>query len=618
MKIAKGVLMAGFASRWFKRPLRAQLRGVAAAAAMLCTVCAAHAQTQTPVPAAAPASSPGAETPRNSALDTPLIYQLLVGEILLRSGQAGDAYQLYLDASRRLRDEGLFRRTVEIALQARAGDQALQAARAWRQALPQSGEALRFELQLLLALHRGNEVTEPLRTLLERSPEAERPGLIAALPRLLQRQDQPRETAQMLDNLLKPYVARPDTRTISRVAQGSAWQAAGEAQRALSLAEQAAADDPKSPAPALLALELLPRQVAADALIRRYLEQPQAEPAVRLAYARTLGSMQRYGEAVQQVELVTQAKPDLAPPFLMLGALRLELREPARAEAALQRYLQLVREQGASASEEGEDEPADEARQRGVTQAQLLLAQAAEQRGDVAQAERWLAGIDDPQRLVEVQARRAQLLAHQGRVDEGRALLHALPERSEEEARAKLMAEVQWLRELKRWDETHKLLAAGNQRFSADPDLLYEQAMAAEKLDRVDEMERLLRQVIALKPDHQHAYNALGYSLAERNQRLPEARQLIAKALELAPGDPFIIDSLGWVEFRLGNTQEALRLLQQAYAARPDIEIAAHLGEVLWTLGRRDEALRVWREARGRDGGNELLRATLARLKVDL
>jgi tetratricopeptide (TPR) repeat protein len=110
----------------------------------------------------------------------------------------------------------------------------------------------------------------------------------------------------------------------------------------------------------------------------------------------------------------------------------------------------------------------------------------------------------------------------------------------------------------------------------------------------------------------------LGYSLAERNQRLPEARELINKALEMAPGDPFIIDSLGWVEFRLGNTQEALRLLQQAYAARPDIEIAAHLGEVLWTLARRDEALRVWREARGRDGSNELLRSTLARLKVDL
>ncbi|WP_298235567.1 tetratricopeptide repeat protein [uncultured Azohydromonas sp.] len=598
--------MAGLVLRWFPRPQRAQLRRAAVTAA-LCTAFAAQAQ--------APLAP---EVPQNSALDAPLLYQLLYGELSLRNGQAGDAYQIILDAARRTREESLFRRAVEIALQGRAGDQALQAARAWRQALPQSGDALRFELQLLLALHRGNEVAEPLRTLLERSPEAERPGLIAALPRLLQRQDEPRQTAQLLETLLKPYLAKPETRTASRVALGSAWLLADNGPRALELAQQAANDDPNSAAPALLALDLLPRQVVADALVRRYLEQPQAEPGVRLAYARTLGTMQRYGEAVQQVELVTQSKPELAPPWLMLGALRLELRESARAEAALQRYLELVRDKGANASEEGEEEAPDEARQRGVTQAQLLLAQAAEQRGDVAQAERWLSGIDDPQRLVEVQSRRALLLAHQGRIEEGRALLHALPERSEEEARTKLLAEVQWLRELKRWDETYMLLARANQRFSADPDLLYEQAMAAEKLDRMDEMERLLRQVIALKPDHQHAYNALGYSLAERNLRLPEARELISKALEMAPGDPFIIDSLGWVEFRLGRREEALQLLQQAYAARPDIEIAAHLGEVLWTLGRRDEALRVWREARGRDGSNELLRATLARLKVDL
>ncbi|WP_157266052.1 tetratricopeptide repeat protein [Azohydromonas aeria] len=614
--------MAGLAPQWwFRRPQGAQLRRVAVAAT-LGVACTVQAQTPRTAPAAPPAASaasaPAAEPPTHSKLDAQLLFQLLVGEMALRGGQAGDAYQLFLDAARRERDDALFRRAVEIALQARAGDQALQAARAWRQTLPQSGEALRFELQLLLALHRGNEVAEPLRTLLERSPEAERPGLIAALPRLLARQDEPAQTAQLLDMLLKPYTTRPDTRTASRVAQGSAWLAAGDVQRALALAEQAGADDPAAPGPAVLALELLPRQPAADALVQRYLAQPKSEPGVRLAYARTLGAMQRYGEAVTQVEQVTQAKPDLAPPYLMLGALRLELRESARAEAALQRYLQLVRDQGATAAEEGEEEAPDEARQRGITQAQLLLAQAAEQRGDMAQAERWLAGIDDPQRLVEVQARRALLLARQGRVEQGRSLLAALPERTEEESRAKLMAQVTWLRELKRWPEVYKALADANQRFSADPDLLYEQAMAAEKLDRMDDMERLLRQVIALKPDHQHAYNALGYSLAERNVRLAEARELIAKALSMAPGDPFIIDSLGWVEFRLGNTQEALRLLQQAYAARPDIEIAAHLGEVLWTLGRRDEARRVWSEARGRDGGNELLRATLARLKVDL
>ena len=140
-----------------------------------------------------------------------------------------------------------------------------------------------------------------------------------------------------------------------------------------------------------------------------------------------------------------------------------------------------------------------------------------------------------------------------------------------------------------------------NKAFPDDADLLYEQAMIDEKLDRVDEMERLLRRVIELKPDHQHAYNALGYSLAERNIRLPEARTLIQKALELSPGEPFITDSLGWVEYRLGNRDEAIRLLRDAYQARPDPEIAAHLGEVLWVAGQR------------RRGAPRLARGALAR-----
>jgi Flp pilus assembly protein TadD len=174
------------------------------------------------------------------------------------------------------------------------------------------------------------------------------------------------------------------------------------------------------------------------------------------------------------------------------------------------------------------------------------------------------------------------------------------------------------LRDVKRWSDAYTVLAGASERFPGDVDLIYEQAMVAEKLARTDEMERLLRRVMELKPDHQHAYNALGYSLAERNMRLPEARALILKALELAPGDPFITDSAGWVEFRLGNHAEALAYLRRAYAARPDTEIAAHLGEVLWVSGQREEALRVWREGRARDADNEVLRETLTRLRVRL
>jgi Flp pilus assembly protein TadD len=174
------------------------------------------------------------------------------------------------------------------------------------------------------------------------------------------------------------------------------------------------------------------------------------------------------------------------------------------------------------------------------------------------------------------------------------------------------------LRDAKLWSDANTVLAQANKKFPDDVDLIYEQSMMFEKLNKLADMERLLRRVIELKPDHQHAYNALGYSLAERNVRLPEARTLIRKALDLSPGEPSITDSLGWVEYRLGNRTEAVRLLREAYKGQPDAEIAAHLGEVLWVTGQTDEARRVWREARQRDAANDVLRETLARLRVDL
>jgi Flp pilus assembly protein TadD len=132
---------------------------------------------------------------------------------------------------------------------------------------------------------------------------------------------------------------------------------------------------------------------------------------------------------------------------------------------------------------------------------------------------------------------------------------------------------------------------------------------------KTDEMEALLRKIMAAKPDYHHAYNALGYSLADRNMRLPEARQLITKALVLAPNDPFIMDSLAWVEFRAGNSVEALRLLSAAFKARPDAEIAAHLGEVLWSTGQRDQASAIWKEGVTLNPGNETLLETMRRLR---
>ena len=575
-----------------------------------------------PAQPATPAAPPAQSKPPvvNSAIDAPLFYQLLIGEIELSAGQAGNAYQIMLDAARRTRDERLFRRATEIALQARAGDQALAATRAWRTARPESLEAIRLQLQILLSMNRLNELPEPIRALVAGTPAVERAAVIGSLPRFMQRAQDKRQAAQLLEDALQPYAGDVSTRVATQAAMGRMWLAAGDADLALRLARQALAEDPSSSAAMLLALELMPTRPEAESLVTSYLTSPKADPALRRAYAGTLVTTQRYADAITQIEMVTRQQPDLAAPWLTLGALQLELRQTQAAEQSLQHYVQLVQAQPAAArgddSDDGEDQGGASAPDQGLTQAWLLLAQAAEQRGDFATAEARLARVDNPQRALEVQTRRASLLARQGRVPQARELVRSTPERNPADARGKLLAEAQVLREVKLWSEAYAVLEAANQRFPNDADLLYEQAMMAEKIGQLDAMEAQLRRVMALKPDHAHAYNALGYSLADRNLRLNEAKALIERALQLTPGDPFVTDSLGWVEFRLGNRDEALRLLRQAYKARPDAEIGAHLGEVLWAMGQQDEARRIWAEASSRDAGNDVLRETLVRLKA--
>ncbi len=627
-------------------PCRTWGRKPRAAALLLALAGVVPALAQTPAaPALTPPASdaPATPPPVSSALDAPLFYQLLIGELELRQGQPGTAFEVILDAARRTRDEQLFRRAVEIALQGRAGDQALVAVRAWRLAQPLSTEALRTQLQILGAMNRVSDIAEPLRSLLALTPEGERGSLIAAIPRFLQRSPDAAQAARLIDELLEPYRRSPATRVAALVASGRAWALAGDTAQALTRVREAQQADAASPGPVLLALDLMAKSPEAAALVTAQMQGAGVDPAMRMAYARALMGNQRLVEAAAQLDQVTREHPELAPPYLSLGALQLELRHPAEAETALQRFLQLSAAEApaaaasaasaaaadsaadAAASDDEADETAeaagdnrDDSRTQGVIQAWLMLAQAAEQRGDYAAAESWLARIDDPRRALDVQTRRAGLLAAQGRVDEARELIRRAPERETGDARAKLLAEAAVLREVKRWDDAYEVLGRAVQRFPEDADLIYEQAMVAEKMNRVDDMERMLRQVIGLKPDNAHAHNALGYSLADRGQRLPEARDLIQRALDLSPGDPFITDSLGWVEFRLGNLAEATRLLRQAYASRPDVEIGAHLGEVLWMAGQRDEARRIWKESRARDAANDVLHETLKRLKVDL
>ncbi|MGA0569875.1 tetratricopeptide repeat protein [Variovorax sp. VNK109] len=576
-----------------------------AMAVMAACAMSAHAQnmqaqaTQSP-PAAATSGPPVA-----SAMDAELFYRLLLGEMSVRAGEPDAAFGLILDSARKTGDAALYERAVNIALQARAGESALQAARAWKDADPKSREANRYVLQILLALNRITETVDPLRAELANTPPAERSMALAVVPRYYTRASDRKLAATVVEQALAADLANPVTATSAWTAVGRMRMAAGDTAGAIQAATRGQAADPFAEGPAMLAIEMMdPKTPQAEPIIKRYLDGKPV-PELRMGYARALLDGQRYAEATAQLQIVTTEKPDFAEAWLVLGSLQAQDNQQDAAEASLKRYIVLA-----------QDVRGAEEKKRGLAQAYLALSQIAEKRKDYAAAEAWLSRIENAEDLLGARTRRASILAKQGKIDEARELIRTLPGRNAAEIRLRLLAEVQLLRDNKRYQDAYDLLSKAIATSPEDTDLLYDQATLAEKLGSLSEMERILRRVIAIKPEAHHAYNALGYSLADRNVRLDEARELIKKALEFAPNDPFITDSLGWVEFRAGNRAEALRILDTAFKARPDAEIAAHLGEVLWTMGQRDRALSIWREGLLLNSENETLQETLKRLRA--
>jgi tetratricopeptide (TPR) repeat protein len=213
--------------------------------------------------------------------------------------------------------------------------------------------------------------------------------------------------------------------------------------------------------------------------------------------------------------------------------------------------------------------------------------------------------------FVAAQARYALLLARRDGVDEARNYLHSLEVADDAQRVQLIQAEAHMLREVRDYEQSYQVLQSALDERPDHPALLYDVALAAEKTDRLDISESRLLQLIELRPESAQAYNALGYTLADRTERYDEAREYIVKALALEPDDPFILDSMGWVEYRLGNVEEGIRYLRRAYELQPDPEIAAHLGEVLWVKGEKDEARRIWRDIAEKHPDNETLQQAM-------
>ncbi len=568
---------------------------------------AGHSMATTPD--AAPA---GNDQPPDVDLTGALFYQLVAAEIALQRGDPGSAFATYLAVARQTRDARVARRATEVAIAGRAGAQALEAAQLWRELAPRSPDA-RQALALLLV--GGNRLAEAEPLLAAQLQEAARPAAdLAQMQRVLARADDRAAAFALLDRLAAPLLQQPAMEAEVRLTLAVGAHLAGLTQRAVTEARAALALRPNDARSAMTAAQLLARPGGAEdsagrglaiQLLEEFLRSNAEAAEVRVGYARLLLSDGKLDAARMQFELVLSQDNKQLDALYALGVLALDDKAPrARANDFFQRYLKAIEESGD--------------RSHDPDPAYLNLARIAEDERRFEEALQWLARVDDGPQLFAARLRQAIVLAKTQRVDEARKLLSATAAESDEQRVQLVIADGQVLREAHRHQEAYEVLAAAQDSSPDDTALLYDTAMAAERVGKFDEMERLLRRLMVLKPDEPHAFNALGYTLADRNVRLPEALELIGKALQLAPDDAYILDSMGWVHFRLGNFAKAREFLERAFALRPEAEVGAHLGEVQWAQGEHEAARRIWRQAHAGAPDNETLTATLARLQVRL
>jgi tetratricopeptide (TPR) repeat protein len=489
-----------------------------------------------------------------------------------------------------------------MAITAKQADDALAALRLWRQISPESDEAAQYYLGLVILTDKFAEAEPILRSRLAAMPPEARGLALFQTQQLLARVSDKDAAAAMLARLVAPYGNTLEAHIVlsqGAFARGNKAEAAREAKVALGM-------KPDSELAVLSLAQALDDDARVGALLKDFLDGYPNAQEVRAAYARVLVNRKDYAAARTEFLTLQKAQPDNPAHLYALGVLAIQMNQPKVAEQYLTRFVDVL---GASNSED-----------KDPSKVLVMLSQLAEERGDPKAALAWLdkVGTDDPKMNLAVQVRRAQLSAKQGDLPAARRILSGLNPTDPAEQVQLVGVEAQLLSDAGKQEEAYRLMEKAAAKNPKNPDLLYDFALMAEKAGHTEVMEKTLRRVMALAPENQQAYNALGYSLAERNVRLPEALQLIRKAQGMAPDDPFIMDSMGWVQYRMGNLDEAEAQLRRAYGLRPDADIAVHLGEVLWKKGQKDDAIALWRAAHAKDPRNDALRTTLVRFKQSL
>lgn len=536
-------------------------------------------------------------------LDSDLLYEILAADFAYKRGNYRQAFEGMMEAAQRTGDYRLAKWAAEMTVKEKKARDALDAVRLWHRLDPNPAEAERYLIGFLIIEDRHGELEALLSASLAKVSAGERGALIYQYQQLLLNGKDKEQAFKTMEKVLAPYLDMPEAHiSLSQMAFANKDHARAEAE-----SREALRIKPDSELAVLTLAQAQSDPDRALETLTAFLAQHPGSNEVRISVGRMLIAHKAYDRARKEFEQVLAVQPDDMMTLYSLGLLSIQQQDYRGAETYLKRYLDVAKQSRKPDAES--------------YQAIFLLAQIAEERKAYKTALSWMERIseeDDGEAWMLAQIKRAQILMKQGKTKDARRSLVSLRMEYPQEEERLVLAEAQILRTAGLNQDAYALLKASVEKTPASLNLLYEFSLAAEKIGSYAEMESALKRMLDIDPDNQLACNALGYSLADRNIRLDEAHALIAKAMELAPDDPYIIDSMGWVLFRQGKLKEAESMLRQAYALLPEAEVMAHLGEVLWLAGQQEEAKRFFMEARKKEPGNAALKETVRRLGVSL
>lgn len=565
---------------------RRQGRRAAAMAALLPTLMLYGCAAPRPVgPGAAggPAPSGAAKAPvptygedlsvSRDGMSADALYTLLVAELAGQRGEIDIALDNYMRLMRAIPDPQIAERAARVAAFAQREPETMEAVERWVQLQPKDLEARQMLAGELLRTGRRDEALVQLDYILN-SAAGEPAERMWAVANLLSREQDKKAAVEVMEKLIDQHGRTPE----SLFAYALLAIRAEQMDKARKAMDQVAELKPTNEGVAIAYIGVLQKQgetKAAIAWLESVLRKHPEQQNMRLIYARLLADDKQYDSAYKEFKALERQQPANADVKYALGLLELQRQNSRKARPYFEELVKM-------------GEHADEGR--------FYLGQIAESEKDDALARKWFEAVKEGELRLESRLRVALIMARQGRTGEAQTYLQGIAPESEAERIRLIRAEGEILA------DAGELQAAMDVYDRAlkdtyDSELLYTRAMLAEKMNRLDILERDLRQLLERDPDNSQALNALGYTLADRTTRYDEAYALIRRALELAPNDFYILDSMGWVLFKQGKLDEAMNYLEQARAQRDDPEVVAHMIEVLVAKGERSQARKLLAEA---------------------